>query len=408
MYPVPAAQSVRRREARPRVAAMRFISSNALWLLCAVPLLIGAYEWILRRAARDEMVRFTTVALVSRAADERQAMRRRIPPLLFLLGITLLLLAVARPAAVFLLPAQRGSVVLAMDVSLSMAATDVAPSRLGAAQRAAAQFVQRLPDGVRIGIVTFADRVDTPVLPTIDKARVLRGLQQFKIQQQTALGPGLLAALRMIHPAAVIDPKYDTFERIAHAADPQAFYMRGVPPPRYEPKHDPNRAPVDPSTLIVLVSDGHGTIGISAVMAAEVVAHHGIRVYTVGVGTPYGGPAKVEGLAAVHADFQAETLKMVATITGGKYTEADSLNDLEAIYRDLSEGKIRARTEVEISAAFAGCAALLLLAGGTFSLRWHTSVAERVVPPTGRVAFDIARRVRRRLRSVRRQQQKAR
>jgi len=375
MHALPAAQAAWRREARPRVAAMRFISSNALWLLCAVPLLVGAYEWILRRAARDRTVRYTALDLASQAADERQGIRRRIPPLLFLLGITLLLLAVARPAAVFLLPAQRGTVVLAMDVSLSMAATDVAPTRLGAAQRAAAQFVKRLPDGVRIGIVTFADRVDTAVLPTTDKARVLRGLERFKIQQQTALGPGLLAGLRMIQPSAVIDPKYDTFERIPHAADPQPFYMRGAPPPRYQAKHDPNRAPVDPSTLIVLVSDGHGTIGLSAIMAAELVAYHGIRVYTVGVGTPYGGTAKVDGLAAVHADFQAETLELVARITGGKYTEADSLGDLEAIYRDLSQGKIRARTEVEISAVFAGCAALMLLVGGTLSLRWHGSFA---------------------------------
>lgn len=350
---------------------MRFISSNALWLLCVVPLLIGTYEWILRRAAKDRTVRYTTLDLVRQAADERQAIRRRIPPLLFLLGITLLLLAVARPAAVFLLPAQRGTVVLAMDVSLSMAATDVAPTRLGAAQRAAAQFVKRLPEGVRIGIVTFADRVDVAVLPTSDKARVLRGLQQFKIQQQTALGPGLLAALRMIQPTAEIDPKYDTFERNQSVADPQPFYLRAAPPPRYQPKHDPDRAPVDPSTLIVLVSDGHGTIGIPAVMAAELVAHHGIRVYTVGVGTPYGGTAKVDGLDPVHADFQAETLELVAQITGGKYTEADSLADLEAIYSDLSRGKIRARTEVEISAVFAGCAALMLLAGGTLSLRWH-------------------------------------
>lgn len=353
---------------------MRFISSNALWLLCTVPLLIGAYEWILRRAAKDRTLRYTTLDLASRAADERQALRRRIPPLLFLLGITLLLLAAARPAAVFLLPAQRGTVVLAMDVSLSMAATDVAPTRLVAAQRAAAQFVKRLPEGVRVGIVTFADHVDVAVLPTTDKARALRALQQFEIQQQTALGPGLVAALRMIQPTAQLDDKFDTFERNPQLADPQPLYMRS-PPPRYQPKDDPNRAPVDPSTLIVLVSDGHGTIGIPAVVAAELVAHHGIRVYTVGIGTPYGGTAKVEGLDPVHADFQAETLELVARITGGKYTEADTLDDLEAIYQDLSQGKIRARTEVEISAVFAGCAALMLLAAGTLSLRWHGGFA---------------------------------
>lgn len=354
---------------------MRFIASNALWLLCAVPLLIGTYEWILGRAARRQTLRYTTLELAGEAVDPRQGLRRRIPPLLFLLGITLLLFAIARPAAVFLLPAQRGTVVLAMDVSLSMAATDVAPTRLGAAQRAAAQFVQRVPAGVRIGVVSFADRAESVLLPTTDKARVLRALEHFKIQQQTALGPGLVAALRMIQPTAQIDPKYDSLERTVHTFVPQPFYFRGPPPPRYELKHDPNRAPVDPSTLIVLVSDGHGTVGIPAVLAAELAAHYGIRVYTVGVGTLYGGTAKVDGLDPVHADFQAETLELVARITGGTYTEADSLGDLEGIYRDLSHGKIRARTEIEISAVFAGCAALMLLAGALLSLRWHGAYA---------------------------------
>lgn len=353
---------------------MRFIWSPALWLLLAVPLLCWAYEGIVRHGARRPTIRYTALELASRSAGCEQWLRRRIPPLLFLLGIVALLLASARPAAVFLLPAQRGTVVLAMDVSLSMAATDVRPSRLAAAQAAAAQFVQKLPAGIRVGVLTFADHVDVIVAPTTDKARVLSAIGRFSFQQQTALGPGLLAALRMIEPGAVIDPKYDTYDRAEHAAVHPPLFVRGPPPPRYRPKHDPNRAPTDPSTLIVLVSDGRGTLGLPAVMAAEVVARHGIRVYTVGVGTPYGGTARVPGFDPVHADFQAETLELVAEITGAQYTEAATLEAVEAIYRDLSQGRVRARSEVEITVMFVACAGLLLGAGATLSLRGHRAL----------------------------------
>jgi len=313
---------------------------------------------------------YTALELASRSAGRGQGLRRRIAPLLFLLGIVALLLACARPAAVFVLPAQRGTVVLAIDVSLSMAATDVLPSRLAAAQVAAAQFVQKLPAGIRVGVLTFADRVDVIVAPTTDKARVLRAIGQFEFQQNTALGPGLLAALRMIEPRAVIDPKFDTYDRAEHAIDQPPMFSRD-PPPRYRMKHDPNRAPTDPSTLIVLVSDGRGTLGLPAVMAAEVVARHGIRVYTVGVGTLYGGTARVPGFDPVHADFQAEILDLVARITGAQYTEAATLEDVKAIYRDLSQGKVRARTEVEVTFLFVACAALLIATGAAFSLRGH-------------------------------------
>lgn len=350
---------------------MRFIWGSALWLLLAVPFLCWAYEVVMRRRAWRPTIRYSALELAIRSAGSGQGLQRHVPPLLFLLGIVTLLLACARPAAVFVLPAQRGTVVLAMDVSLSMAATDVLPSRLAAAQSAAAQFVQKLPQGIRVGVLTFADRVDVIVAPTTDKTRVLRAIGSFAFQQHTALGPGLLAALRMIEPGAVIDPKFDTYDRAEHAADQPPAFFRGPPPPRYRPKHDPNRAPTDPSTLIVLVSDGRGTLGLPAVMAAEIVARHGVRVYTVGVGTAYGGTARVPGFEPVHADFQAEILELVARITGAQYTEAGTLEDVQAIYRDLAQGKVRARTEVEITFMFVACAALLLGAGAALSLMGH-------------------------------------
>lgn len=275
---------------------MRFIWLEALWLLVMVPILIGAYECIVGRTARRDTLRHTELDLARDAARRSQWVRRRIPPLLFLLGVTALLLAAARPAAVFLVPARRGVVVLTMDVSLSMAATDVAPTRLAAAQAAAAQFVDKIPAGIRIGIIAFGAYADVILAPTADKSRVLNALGQLKIQQFTALGTGLLSALVLINPSATIDPKYDLYSKAKETPDYQIGLMRGPPPPRIRAKDNPDRPPLDPSRLIILVSDGKGTMGVPALKAAELVADYGIRVYTIGVGTPYGAQPSSRGI----------------------------------------------------------------------------------------------------------------
>lgn len=354
---------------------MRFIWHEALWLLFAVPILIGAYECIVRRARARQTMRYTALDRAKEAASASQWLRRRVPPLLFLLGITGLLLAVARPAAVFLVPAHRGTVVLAMDVSLSMAATDVEPTRLAAAQAAAARFVEKVPAGVRIGIVAFGAYAEVILSPTADKAQVLGALTRLKIQHHTALGTGLLAALLVIHPMAAVDPKYDLFSRAKDMPEYRTGFMRHPPPRPVRPKHDPNRPPIDPSTLIILVSDGKGTLGVPPSKAAELVADYGIRVYTVGVGTPYGGTARVEGYPPTHVEFEEETLELIADITRAKYFRANNLADIKSIYDGLSQGSIQERKEIEISAVLAALGGMLLILGGSLSLTWHGHLA---------------------------------
>jgi Ca-activated chloride channel family protein len=336
-----------------------------------VPILIGTYEYILGRTARRDTLRHTRLDLARDAALRSQWIRRRIPPLLFLLGVTALLLGAARPATVFLVPAQRGVVVLTMDVSLSMAATDVAPTRLAAAQAAAAQFVETIPAGIRIGVVAFGAYADVILAPTADKPRVLNALGRLKIQQFTALGTGLLTALLVINPSATIDPKYDLTSKAKETPDYQIGLMRGPPPPRIRTKDNPDRPPIDPSTIIILVSDGKGTMGVPALKAAELVADYGIRVYTIGVGTPYGGTAIVEGYPPTHAEFEEETLKAIADITRGKYSHASNLANFKSIYSDLAEGTVRQRKEIEVTAAFVAVGGILLLGGAALSLIWH-------------------------------------
>ncbi|MCC6532400.1 MAG: VWA domain-containing protein [Burkholderiales bacterium] len=349
---------------------MRFLWRDALWLLLAIPILIGAYQYLVGRAGAREALRCTDLNLVRAAAGASRSLRRFVPPLLFLLGITGLLVAAARPAAVFLVPAQRGTVVLAMDVSYSMAATDVAPTRLAAAQAAAARFVENLPAGIRVGIIAFGGYADIVLAPTPDKARILSALWQLELQQYTALGTGLLAALLMIHPAAAVDPKYDLYRHAVDVAAPRPAISRD-PPPRPDSRAYAAAAPTDPSTLIILVSDGKGTLGVPPAKAAELVAAYGIRVYTIGVGTPYGGTAHVEGHAPVHAEFEEETLELIAAITRAKYSRASDRGNLKAIYEDLSRGSIRERKEFEVSAVLAGLAGALLILGATLSRAWH-------------------------------------
>jgi len=350
---------------------MRFIWHEALWLLVIVPLLIGAYELVVRRTASRDTLRHSALDFVRVAMPRSHWLRRRVPPLLFLLGVTALLLAAARPAAVFLVPAQRGIVVLAMDVSLSMAATDVAPTRLAAAQAAAAQFVDKIPAGIRIGVVAFGAYSDVVLAPTADKGRVLGALGRLKIQQFTALGTGLLTALLVIQPSAAIDPKYDLYSKAKEIPDYQIGLIRGPPPPRIRVKDNPDRPPIDPSMLIILVSDGKGTMGVPALKAAELVADYGIRVYTIGVGTAYGGTAIVEGYPPTHAEFEEETLQMIADITRGKYAHANNLANFKSIYRELAEETVKQRKEIEITALFVAAGAMLLLAGTVLSLVWH-------------------------------------
>ena len=150
------------------------------------------------------------------------------------------------------------------------------------------------------------------------------------------------------------------------------------------PKRTANAADIDPSTLIILVSDGHGTLGVPAAKAAELVAAYGVRVYTIGVGTPYGGTAQIEGHEPVHADFEEETLQLIAEITGAGYFHASSLERLSSVYEALSRSSVRERKELEVSALVAALAGVFLIVGATLSLVWHDRLSpsrDRSQPP---------------------------
>src|SRR5262245_47692779 len=324
-----------------------FLWAHALWLMVLVPVLVGAYA-VLSRRRNNDYLRYAALSLVRESLIASQWMRRHGPPLLFLAGLTALFLAIARPAAVTNVQAEQGTVILAVDVSLSMAATDVAPTRLAAAQAALANFVNAQPKDVRIGIVAFGGSAHVVQSPTVNKRDVLAALEHLELQQYTALGTALITAVLTFYPKAGIDNGNDIFgDGWESRASGGMSLLTAFSPVEKSKKRI--TTPIDGSKAIILVSDGCGTIGVSPVKAAEIAAEHGIRVYTVGVGTPYGGTATVEGFPPIHAEFQEEVLREIANITRGEYFHARNASRLNRIYGQLTKQAVLEEKRTEIT-----------------------------------------------------------
>jgi len=336
-----------------------FLWPHALWLLLALPALAGAYL-VLRRRKAPASVRYVDTVVLRRALADMAAVRLHTPALLLLLALAALLLSTARPALVTTLPAKEGTVILLMDVSLSMAASDVAPTRLKAAITAAKAFVNARPPHIRIGVVAFGGHADLVQPPTTDRVQLLRTLDALELQRFTAIGTGLIGALLTLIPDLDVNQAHDLFGVGRAPARKDADKPRKVMP-----------AGADLSRAIVLVSDGRSTMGIPALGAAKLAAEQGIRVYTAGVGTLYGGVANVEGWEAIHAEFEEETLEKIADMTRAEYFYARDVEKLTRIYQKLSTRVIFERRETEITALFVAAAALLALAAAGLSFVWY-------------------------------------
>jgi Ca-activated chloride channel family protein len=345
---------------------MRFISPQLLWLLLAVPLLVGAYLLLLRRR-KPAAVRVASIDLIRAALGRGQRIRRHLPPLLLLLALAGMLLAIARPTAVITLPSEQRTIVLAIDVSLSMRATDVEPSRIAAAQEAAKAFIQEQPVDVRIGIVSFAGTALLVQAPTHNREDLLGAIDRLDLQRHTAIGSGLIMALATIFPdagidlesmifgAATRDAKRGVAIEKAGKAEPKAFTP--VPPGSY------------PSAAIILLSDGRRTTGPDPMDAAKMAADRGVRVFTVGLGSAQGGMAGFEGWS-MYMRFDEEALKAIAEVTRGAYFSAASAAELKKVYQELNTRFMLEKKETEVSALFAALAALLAVIAAALSLLW--------------------------------------
>ncbi|MDE2147287.1 MAG: VWA domain-containing protein [Burkholderiales bacterium] len=342
---------------------MTFLWPSMLWALGGLPLLTAAYLALLARRRRHA-VRLASIAIARQAAAGGARWRRHLPPLLMLAALALLITAAARPTAELTLPVAERTLLLAMDVSGSMRAEDVKPTRLAAAQAAAKAFVEHLPREVSVGVVSFAGTAALVQAPTTSRDDVLKAIDRFQLQRGTATGSGLILSLATLFPDDGIEVENITGQR----RFPDSDIARPAPPPR---------PPVAPgsytSAAIIMLTDGQRTSGPDPLDAARMAADRGVRVYTVGVGTAEGAVISFEGWR-MRVRLDEETLEQIALLTHGEYFNAATAEDLEQVYRTLGARMVVERRETEVTALFAAAGALLVLLAAGLSLWWFGRV----------------------------------
>jgi Ca-activated chloride channel family protein len=336
---------------------MSFQWPEMLWLMLAVPLLVALYVWLLNRRKRFA-VRYANLALVKEAMGGL-SWRRHLPPALLLVALAVMIAAIARPTATVTLPSQHETVILAMDVSGSMRATDVEPNRLVAAQNAAKAFVTQQPDSVRIGVVAFAGTATVAQAPTRSREDVIAAIDRFQLQRATAIGSAIIVSLATLFPNEGYD--VSAFSYLSEKKPQKPANFKPVPPGSYQ------------SAVIILLTDGQRTTGPDSVMAARLAAERGVRIYTVGVGTPAGATIGFEGWS-MHVRLDEETLRSIADLTRGEYFYAGNAVELKRIYETMRSRMVLETKKAEITAIFAaGAAALVLLAAG-LSIAWFNRI----------------------------------
>jgi Ca-activated chloride channel family protein len=340
---------------------MKFLWPQYLWLMLALPVLPALYVWLLRRRGKPAL-RYSNLDVV-REASRSRLWRRHVPPALLLIACSLLLFAAARPLASLTLPWARSSIMLAMDVSLSMRVNDVKPTRLAAAQEAAKLFLRDLPKNIDVGLVTFAGTAQVAQAATLDRSSLVSAIDAFQMQYGTAIGNAIVVCLTELFPDHGINLGDMTFgprQKVRGRDDKEAAQPKQI-------------TPVAPgsygSAAILLLSDGRRTTGVDTLEAAKMAADRGVRIHVVGLGTVDGVAGEPGGLA-IYMQLDEPTLREVARMTGGEYHHAGTAEELRSVYQDLgSRLQIQTR-ETEITALLAVVAAILVLAAAFLSVLW--------------------------------------
>ena len=334
---------------------MSFIWPTVLVLLLLVPLFVVLYLRIQRRR-QGLSARYGTLGSVQEATQRPLGRRRHIPPAFFLAGLTILLIALARPQMVVSLPRLEGTVILAFDVSGSMAADDLKPTRMEAAKAAAQAFVARQPPTVQIGVVSFSDSGFAVQAPTNEQETVLAAINRLRPERGTSLAHGILTALNTI--------------AIEHedAGSPR-LYSDLTPAPTLAPTPVPEGTYT--SAVVVLLTDGENTAPPDPFEAAGVAADRGVRIHTVGIGSPAGATLEIEGFS-IHTQLDEAALQQVSELSGGTYYNAEDEEALLSIYENLDPQFGIEPQKMEVTALFAGASTILLLIGGAFSLFWFS------------------------------------
>ncbi len=354
---------------------MDFLSPLALALLLLLPVLIGARVWILRR--RRSGVRFSSLSLVHEALPRSSRIRRHLPFAIFIIALASLMIGVARPAAIVSVPAGQTTVILALDVSRSMCATDIDPSRIEAAEAAAASFISRQGSNTQIGIVAFAGFAEIVQAPTTDREVLLDVVASLTTGRRTAVGSAILESIDAI---SEVDPSVP--KSVPDDATPGSA-PAPVPNGAYAP------------AIIVLLTDGSSNAGPDPTEAAGQAAARGLRVYTIGFGTDdpgaesaacgpsligrepagggggFGGGFGGGGGAGFSRGIDETTLKSIADTTGGTYYPASSADQLNAVFANLPTSLITKHEVVELSVVFVAIGALLIAIAILLGQAWR-------------------------------------
>jgi Ca-activated chloride channel family protein len=333
---------------------MSFIWPTMLFSLLLIPLFVLMYIRIQQRRRRAA-ARFGDHGLLQGVDRNRLGLRRHIPPALFLAGLAILMLALARPQAVVSLPRVEGTVMLTFDVSGSMAADDMKPTRIEAAKAAAQDFVQRQPLNVQIGVVAFSDNGFSVQVPTNDKDAILATINRLAPARGTSLANGILTSLNTI--AAV------------NSVEAPRFYSNLTPMPTPTPTPVPKGTYT--SAVIVLLTDGENNESPDPLDAAQMAADRGVRIFTIGIGSPEGATLNIDGFA-IHTQLDEAMLQQISLLTDGTYYNAESEQDLHEIYDKLTSQLVIKPEKTEVTSILAGISVLILLIGGVFSLLWFS------------------------------------
>ena len=355
---------------------MNFLAPLMLLGLLLIPVLVGGYLLAQRRRSRYA-VRFTNLDLLANLAPRRPAWRRHVPTAIYLGAVSLLVLGLARPQMVVAVPREDATVVMAIDVSGSMKATDVAPTRLDAAKAAARSFLEQLPEDIRVGIVAFASEPVTLVAPTTDRTELEAAIDSLVPRNGTAMGDAMMMLL-------------DIAERI-QADDAAASGGPATPDPSAtpDPTADPNASPApsetpgtasdspsgQPLVAGILLSDGANSVGATEPLdAAQRAATLDVPIYTIALGTSDGEVTVQDPNTGMPVTLEVppdtETLAQIAEITGASAFDAPTAEDLQAVYDNLQSRVGYVEETQEVTTWFVAAALLLVVVGAGLSAWW--------------------------------------
>lgn len=322
---------------------MTFLEPARLLLLVLPAAAAVAYLVSLRRR-EQYAVRFTNLELLDKVAPERPGWRRHVPAAALLAGLVVLVLAVARPATAVTVPREQATVTIAVDVSLSMEADDVDPTRIAAAQEAARSFVELAPEDLEIGIVAFAGTAVPVLSPTTDRVLALRAIERLELGEGTAIGEGIATSVALL--VNRLDVRQSEDESSGDETDE------------------------DPATAIVVLSDGETTMGRPDLEAAEDAVDAGIPVSTISFGTAR-GEVIIEG-EAIPVPVNEGALREVADVTGGEFFQVATADELGVILDDLGSRVALEEETREVTDWFAGAGLVLTLLAAAGSLLWFS------------------------------------